>query len=229
MSTLVEEMVLPAAQQAPPSETGQRVILRGVSWETYERLLADFEDRHAVHFTFDRGALEIMVLSTKHEEPNRTLALLVEVLAEELGIDVRRLGSTTFQREDLLKGFEPDSCFYIQSLDRIGDKTEIDLTIDPPPDLVIEIDISHPSLDKLPLYAAVGVPEVWRYDGSRVQFFKLENEQYVEVEQSLALARLTSTVATQFLKDSMKLKSTAWLRRVREWARQQAGADNPSR
>jgi Uma2 family endonuclease len=220
MSTLVET-ILPPARQATLSEAGQRVILHGVSWQTYERLLADFEDRHAAHFAYDQGVLEIMVLFTKHEEPNRTLALLVEVVAEEMGIDVRRLGSTTFKREDLLKGFEPDSCFYLQSLERISGKEEIDLTVDPPPDLVIEIDITHPSLDKLPIYAAVRAPEVWRYDGTRVHFLKLENDQYVETGQSVALPVLTSMVVTQLLADSAELKSTVWLRRVREWVRTQ--------
>ncbi len=93
--------------------------------------------------------------------------------------------------------------------------------IDPPPDLVIEIDVTSPSLPRSPIFAAVGVPEVWRYDGSRVQFFKLDGGQYVEVEHSLALPPLTDAVATGFLKDSEETKSTVWLRRVREWARQQ--------
>ena len=121
-----------------------------------------------------------MVLSTKHERPNRTLALLVEILAEELNMDVQRLGSTTFTREDLDKGFEPDSCFYIQNEARVRGKEEIDLAVDPPPDLVIEIDITSPSLNKFPIYARIGVPEVMalrRSSSANVCFSKLE--QYV--------------------------------------------------
>jgi Uma2 family endonuclease len=170
-----------------------------------------------------------MVLSTKHEEPNRTLSLLVDLVAGELDIDVRRLGSTTFTRADLSKGFEPDSCFYVQNLERVRGKEEIDLTVDPPPDLVIEIDITSPSLNKFPIYAAVGVPEVWRYDGSRVQIFRLEGGQYGEVEQSSALPALSGAVATQFLKESQELKSTVWIRRVQEWARQQTENGESSR
>ena len=94
-------------------EGGQRIILRGISWETYEHLLDDMGDSHAAHFAYDQGKLEIMVPSERHEKPNRTLALLVDVLAEELNIDLQRLGSTTFKRKDLQKGLEPDSCFYI--------------------------------------------------------------------------------------------------------------------
>src|SRR5688500_283968 len=135
------EMVPPAEQPTLPSQVSQCLILHGVSWATYQRLLDDFKDSHAAHFAYDRGVLEITVLSSKHERPNRTLALLVEVLAEELNMDVQRLGSTTFTREDLNKGLEPDSCFYIQNEARVRGKDEIDLAIDPPPDLIIEIDI----------------------------------------------------------------------------------------
>jgi Uma2 family endonuclease len=195
----------------------QKVILKGVSWETYERLLAEHQEQSGIRFTYDSGMLEIMVLSARHEEPNRTLALLVEVLAEEFNLDVRRLGSTSFRRPDLYKGFEPDSCFYIQQLDAVSGKEEIDLATAPPPDLVIEIDITSPSLDKLPLYAAVGVPEVWRYDGERVTILCLDDARYVEAARSAALPSLTSAVATQFLHDSTQVRSTVWLRRVREW------------
>src|SRR6266542_964516 len=119
------EAVLPAAHHhAPPLELAQRVILHGVSWETYERLLADFQDSHAAHFTYDQGVLEIMVLSFKHETFNRTLATLVETLAEELQIDFVNAGSTTFKREDLARGFEPDSCFYMQNEERVRGKEE---------------------------------------------------------------------------------------------------------
>lgn len=215
------ETTLPPAHQAPPSGTGQHIVLYGISWETYERLLADLVDSSAPRLTFDQGVLEVMSPTAEHEEYNRTLALLVEVVAEELQINVRRLGSTTFKRQDLLKGFEPDSCFYIQSAQRIRGKKRIDLTQDPAPDLVIEIDLTSPSLDRFPIFARVGVSEVWRYDGGRVRILKLEGEQYVEVGQSVALPLLTSTVVTQFLEDSMELESTAWLRRVREWVHQQ--------
>jgi Uma2 family endonuclease len=203
----------------------QKVILKGVSWETYERLLAEHEEQSGTRFTYDSGMLEIMVLSARHEKPNRTLALLVEVLAEEMHLDVERFGSTTFKRPDLYKGFEPDSCFYIQHLDAISGKEEIDLTMDPPPDLVIEVDITRPLLDKLPLYAAVGVPEVWRYDGERVSILRPAEAQYVEAAHSPALPPLTSAVATRFLRDSTQMRSTVWLRRVREWAHTDAQAD----
>jgi Uma2 family endonuclease len=144
----------------------------------------------------------------------------VEVLAEELNIDLRRLGSTTFKREDLQKGFEPDSCFYIQHEAQIRRKEKIDLTIDPPPDLIIEVDISSPSLNKLPIYAKFGILELWRYDGERVRILRLVNGQYGEVENSIAFPLLTNAIATQFLTESAVVTSTTWLRRVRQWVRE---------
>jgi Uma2 family endonuclease len=114
------------------SPSDQKVLLN-VSWETYERLIADHLNSSAPRFTYDRGVLEIMSPSPEREESNRNLALLVEVLAEEMNIDVRDLGSTTFKRKDLKRGFEPDSCFYIQNEPRIAGKKKIDLKVDPPP------------------------------------------------------------------------------------------------
>ena len=204
---------------------GQHIILDGISWETYERLVSDCQDSHAAHLSYDRGVLEIMVLSFRHETINRTLAHLVALIAEELQIDTVHAGSTTFKRRDIAQGFEPDSCFYIQHEGLISGKTEIDLSRDPPPDLVIEIDISSSSLNKFPVYAHMGVPEVWRYDGTRVLFFVLAGEQYESSQESRALPALSSSMATEFLTASTKLKSTAWARRVREWARQ-AGEAN---
>jgi Uma2 family endonuclease len=143
--------------KSPPE---QRTILHNISWETYQRLLADHADSSAPRFAYDRGTLEIMSPLAEHEEPNRAIALLVEVVAEELGRDLRNLGSTTLKRADVRRGVEPDSCFYLQNEPRVRGKTDINLGLDPPPDLVVEIDITSPSLDKLPIYAELGVPEV---------------------------------------------------------------------
>lgn len=215
-----------AAVPDRPGYPRQRVILHGVRWETYERLLEDLADCSAPRLTFDGKTLEIMSPTPEHEEYNRTLALLVEVAAEEMGIDLRRLGSTTFKRQDLLKGFEPDSCFYIQSVARVSSKKGFDLARDPPPDLIIEIDITSPSLDRFPIFAQTGVPEVWRYDGKRVQVFLMADgtDQYREAEHSAALPLLSSAIINQFLEESASVKSTAWLRRVRQWIRAQMGA-----
>jgi len=202
----------------------QRIVLHGVSWETYESLMADFSDSSVPHFTYDRGTLEIMSPSQKHEELNRNFASLVEMITIEVGIEHRNLGSTTFKREDLEKGFEPDSCFYFQSVERIEGKKELDLTIDPPPDLVVEIDIYNDSLDKFPLYAQFGVPEIWRYDGQAIKIFQLVGGEYQERDISIALPLLSGAALSALIEASTSKKRLEWLREVRDWVRQQYAA-----
>lgn len=197
----------------------QRIVLHDVSWQAYERLLEDFTDRSVPHFTYDRGTLEIMSPTQKHEKLNRAINLLVEIVAEELGIDVENYGSTTFKRRDLKRGFEPDTCFYIQSLAQVEGKTKIDLSIDPPPDLVIEIDVTSPSVDKFPIYAAVGVPEIWLCKDAEVIIYQLVGKSYERRERSLALPLLTDADLTAFVAQSATLKRTAWLRELRKWMR----------
>jgi Uma2 family endonuclease len=147
---------------------------------------------------------------------------LVLALTEEMGVEAKDLGSTTFRREDLERGFEPDSCFYIENEGLIYGKDRPDLSVDPPPDLVIEIDITSPSISKLPIYAQMGVPEVWRYDGERLTMWKLEGLGYTEMTESLALPSLTSAIASDFAEKSKTTKRTTWLMTVREWARNRA-------
>jgi Uma2 family endonuclease len=202
------------------SPTEQKIILIGVSWETYERLLDDLSDSGSPRLTYDRGTLEIMSPSAEHEEINRTIALLVEVLAEELGVDIRNLGSTTFRREDIERGFEPDSCFYIEHLDEIEGKTQLDLAVDPPPDLVVEIDVTSPSIDKLPIYAQAGVPEIWRYDGDgELVIYILLAGEYQESDESMAFPLMTGATLIGFISESRSMRRTAWLRKLRDWIR----------
>ena len=197
-----------------------KVILTRVSWETYQRLLAEHQDVSGTHFIYDEGILEIMVLSARHEQPKRALEVLVDVLAEEWDLNVVPVGSLTFQREDLQKGFEPDSAYYIAHASAVEGR-EVDPALDPPPDLIIEVDVASPSLPRFPIFAAFGVPEVWRYDGSRVAIYLLEGGRYVEAASSSALPPLTADMATRFLEERRHLRSTQWVRQVREWARQQ--------
>jgi Uma2 family endonuclease len=198
----------------------QRIVLHNIGWNTYERLLADHQNNSAPRFTYDRGELEIMSPSPEHEKFNRRIAQLVLAVTEELSIEAEDLGSTTFRREDLGRGFEPDSCFYIQNEERIRGKDRIDLSTDPPPDLVIEIDITSPSFSKLPIYAQMGVPEVWRYDGERMTILVLEGSDYVEATESIVLPPVTSTDLTRFVEQSKSTRRTDWLRGVREWAQE---------
>jgi Uma2 family endonuclease len=200
----------------PPEE---RIALRNIRWETYESLLVDLADCSAPRLTYNRGTLEIMSPFAAHEEPNRSLALLVELVAEERELDIEGLGSTTFRREDLACGFDPDSCFYIQHAERMRGRNRIDLTIDPPPDLLIEINIKCPSLPKLPIYARFGVPEVWRYDGQALAIHTLVGGGYQESHESVALPGLDCGTLSSFMEASKSLKRPEWIRRVRDWAR----------
>jgi Uma2 family endonuclease len=201
---------------APPD---QGIVLEGISWETYERLLSEHQDSASTRFTYDRETLEIMVLSAKHEKYKDLITLLVNVLAEEMGVDVSSFGSTTFRRQDLARGFEPDACFYIQKIDQVMGKDELDLTVDPAPDLVIEIDMSSSSLDRFPLFAAVGVNEVWRYNGDRLTLFVLTDGDYAKKPYSAVLPKVSGQALTALMTASQTLRRTAWLRQVREWVR----------
>jgi Uma2 family endonuclease len=200
----------------------QRVILYDVSWEAYERLAADHENRSAPRFTYDQGKLEIMSPLPEHEEYNRSLEALVVTVLVEWRLNFRNLGSTTLKRADLERGIEPDSCFYIQNVERVRGKSKIDLSEDPPPDLVIEIDITSPSLDKLPIYAHMGVPEVWRYNGSLLQIYVLRGVAYRTSEASHVLSPLRALDLSEQMTRSKVEDTDVWLRELRDWARSQS-------
>jgi Uma2 family endonuclease len=201
------------------SQTEQRVVLYDVSWATYEHLLADHLDCSSPRFTYDGGTLEIMSPSNEHEEINRNIGSLIDMVVIEWEIHLRPLGSTTFKRKDLQRGFEPDSCFYIKHVQAVRGKRKIDLAVDPPPDLVIEIDITSGSIDKLSIYAALGIPEVWRYVGNRLVILLLAGDGYVEVAESRALPGLTGAVIAHFIEAVPTLDRPEWLQSIREWAR----------
>ena len=201
----------------PAEQVTQRVILPHVCWETYERLLADHQESSGIHFTYDQGRLEILVPSLRHEKLKHTLATLVELLAGALNIDIEGAGSTTFRRHDLARGFEPDACFYVAHAARMRQREDIDLTVDPPPDLVIEVDITSPSLNKMPIFAALGVPEVWRYDDRQVSIFTLGAGKYTLVEESAAFPGVTREVVSQFVEAGKTLQRMDWQRSVRDW------------
>lgn len=200
-----------------------RVVLRNVSWETYERLLADLADSSAPRLTYDRGDLEIMSPTPEHERLNRTIHLIVEIVAAELDMRVQFLGSTTFRREDRDRGFEPDSCFYVANAERIRGKKRLDLSVDPAPDLVLEIDVTSSSVPKLPIYADFGVLEVWRYDGSSLRILRLHQGEYVQSEASLAFPILTVRVLEDFLAKSQEWEDHPRLvKAIQDWVKKDA-------
>lgn len=197
------------------------VVLSCVSWETYERLLADDEERRIPRMTYDQGVLELVTPSKPHEVDAATITRFVDIVAAVLGIPIQSTGSTTFRRQDLERGFEPDASFYVQNETRVRNRREADLTVDPPPDVVLEMEMSRSALDKLPLFASMGIPEVWRCDGQRVTILILEEDRYRESSTSLAVPVLTSDVLTRFLAESRMALSPDWFQAVSDWARGQ--------
>ena len=199
-------------------DTTQRICLSGIRWETYRALLEDLADQHPVSLTYDRGTLELMAPSYAHEEANRVLAMIVEAIVLAQGQDLHPAGSTTFTRADLARGFEPDSCYYLAHAAVVRGKAAIDLTTDPPPDLVLEVDITRTSLDKLPLYAAVGVPEVWRYDGEQVSIYHLREATYSRTDTSTVLPPVTSQLLTSWLHQQHELPYPRWFASIQQQA-----------
>ncbi|NJL52332.1 MAG: Uma2 family endonuclease, partial [Hydrococcus sp. SU_1_0] len=162
---------------------GQTIVLDDINWEEFEAILADLGENRSSRIAYDQGRLEIMTPLPEHEVNKEYISDFVKVLLEELDIEFCPLGSTTFKNQIMFKGIEPDSCFYIQNEAAVRGKNRLDLTIDPPPDLALEIDItnrSHPEI-----YQSLGVPELWRYEKNKLQILLLVDGKYVESEASL--------------------------------------------
>lgn len=210
--------------------TEGKVFLRNVSWETYGRLIEEREERPVPRFSYDRGEMEIMSPSFEHEAVADIIVSLVAELSVELEIDLASARSTTFRREDLERGFEPDGSFYFRNIGGMRGKRDVDLDRgDPAPDLVIEVDVTSPSLNKLPIYARLGVAEVWRYAGGKMEILKRDQagEGYEPAAVSAFLPALTSEVLTRFVEEGLATSRPAWARKLRGWARQNRPESRP--
>lgn len=207
------------AEAVVPEEGETRILLHDIRWETYEQLCKDLSDQGHVHLTYDGGELEIMAPSLNHEMFNRAIARLISDIALETETDLTDAGQTTLKIKKLERGSEPDTCFYIQHEAAVRGKKKIDLRRDPPPDVVFEVDITSGSVDKMPIYAGFGVPELWHYDTRRVQIYKLVGGKYVVREKSLAFPWLTGAQLTDFLETCKAQGQTAALRQFRQWLR----------
>jgi Uma2 family endonuclease len=208
-STLRQESVLAEA----------RVVLKGVSWATYKALMADIGEDRACRIAYDQGMLEIMVPYEQHEEPKILIAEFVTAIADDLEIEIRQLGSLTLEREDLTRAVEPDTCFYIQNESQVRGK-EIKLPNVPPPDLVVESDYTHSSLNKFNIYASLGVPELWRYRKKTLQVYQLIEGKYEQTEKSLAFPFIPIAEIPGFIEQSKTIGQRAsvrlFRRRIRE-------------
>jgi Uma2 family endonuclease len=194
---------------------GSTLVVPDVDWESYEELLENLSDRPALRVSYDTGRLEIVSPLPKHEGCKEILAFLARAFADETDTPLESLGSTTWKRRKLLKGVEPDGCFYVANAARIIGKEDIDLNVDPPPDIAIEIDVTNSSLSKFPIYAALGVPEMWCCDGKNVQIHFLKDGVYTKTEASAFLAGLTGVLLTEFLGVGKAQGQTATLKLFR--------------
>ncbi len=196
---------------------GATLRLAGVSWDEYEELLSELGDRAGLRVSYAEGRLQIMSPTPEHEEYKESIPRLVQVLADETNTVLETRGSTTYRRRRKAKGVEPDTSFYVQNAQYMISKRKIDLEVDPPPDVVVEIDVSNESLSKFPIYAALGVPEIWRYDGQEARFYELAEQSYREITRSLAFPALTAAALTEFLADSKTSGQTSALAVFRRW------------
>ena len=179
--------------------SGGALSIPDVPWADYEALLTELGDGYAVRVMYDRGRLEIVSPSDKHERIKEFIQDVARVLAGELGTDLESFGSTTFKHPDLRKGGEPDTCFYVQRAPQIIGRDGLDLTVDPPPDVVVEVDVSHSSTAKLRFWAELGIPEVWRYEDERIVMYERSGEEYREIAASLAFLSFTADTLTGLL------------------------------
>lgn len=209
----------PSLRTPPP---GRSVQLSGIGWRTYSRLLRLFAEQPGVRLTYDRGELEIMSPSLEHDDDRRFLGILVFVLTEELGLPLKQGGSTTLRRRLRRRGIEADACFWIANAARMAGRRRLDLRTDPPPDLAAEVDVSHSSLDRLAIYAALRVPEVWRLEGDVLTFYVLGADgRYQAAAASRSFPLVTPADLLPFIQGARQAgDENVVARRFREWVRQ---------
>lgn len=196
---------------------GAQLRIPGVSWHDYEQLLHDLGDDTHVRISYNCGDLEIMSPFPEHEEFAEVIQDIAREITRALGTKLEARGSMTMRRAWLNKGVEPDTCFYVQNARRIIGQRNLDFNIDPPPDIVVEIDITNASRGKFPIYAALGVPEIWRYDGTMASFYILTVSEYIETSHSRAFPFLPSTILAQWLTISKTSGQDDALDAARAW------------
>jgi Uma2 family endonuclease len=200
-------------------EKDQRVVFHDVAWDVYLGL-SRARGESATRLTFHRGVLEIMTLSQLHERLSRLLHRFVVELTQELGLELASVGSTTMNAKEVVAGAEADESYYIRHEAVVRDREEYDPAVDPPPDLAIEVDLSSKSSSRLAVYATLGIPEVWQYDGSDLVFKVLGVDgAYCVADRSLSFPSLASADLEVFLKRRGTIGENALARELREWAR----------
>ncbi|ACK71095.1 protein of unknown function DUF820 [Gloeothece citriformis PCC 7424] len=195
---------------------GQRVLLQNISWGEFEGILSELGEHRAIRLSYYQGILELRMPLPEHEVNKEIIGDMVKILLEELEIDRECFGSTTFKREDMPAGIEPDNCFYIKNYRVMIGKKRIDLRVDPPPDLAIEVDLI--SKTQLAAYEALGVSELWRYENEQLHINVLQEGKYIESSMSSIFPNIPVREGiSQFLKASSIEGTSAALRGFRKW------------
>ncbi len=178
---------------------GSELILSEQTFEDYEEILEEIGEANGLRVSYDGQLIKIMTLSSRHEKYVRLIERLIDNLSMRKRIKVLSFGSATMKIAQKSRGSEPDCCFYIQNAEVVARKSSIDFSRDVPPDVVVEVDIHHDSLDKFSIYSALRVPEFWLYNGQTLKIYQLDNDKYFEVEKSTALPILSAEILTDFL------------------------------
>lgn len=204
-------LTTPTRQHLPE----QRVIFHHLTWDRYQRILQALSEHRSSRLIFDRGTLEITMPLEEHEFLVRMIDLLVRILATTWIGRIKTMGSTTLDYPNLDRGAEPDNAYYLQNQPKVKGRT-VDLTQDPPPDLVVEVDITHSDINKLALYAAMGIPEFWQFNGEELQIYQLTSQGYQEVEISPSFPGFPKSKLYQFLTEAREDEIQAE-RTLRNW------------
>ena len=175
------------------------LIRENVSWEEYEDLLEQVGEASGLRISYDDGTLQIMTVGPKHESYSTFIERLVGHLSFRLRINIRFFGSSTMRKKKKRKGIEPDACFYVQTAEALGNRIDLDFEKDPPPDIAVEVDVTRHSISKFGIYAGLGVPEVWIYDGKELKIHLLEQDEYLAAIESQALPILSGPILSKFL------------------------------
>lgn len=203
----------------PLVPASELIHLSGISWQTYETLLDELTDRRC-RLTFNRGSLEIMAPSPEHELNKKVLGRFLETLAEEFEVDIYPLGSMTLKRPEL-SGAEPDECFYFRNIDAVRGKKRLDLGQDPVPDLILEIDLTSSSVNRLKVYGEMGVAEVWIYNGSSLVIMQLQSESYVTALRSQFFVGVDISEIVVFLRQADSVDYLTLVKLFRTWIKSQ--------
>ena len=199
---------------------GHQLLLKNVTWQQFQDILKSLGERRSARLSYSQGMLEIMTPLPEHEDDKVIIGDLVKAILEEMDIEFRSLGSTTFENEAMRQAVEPDDCFYIQNEAKIRGKKRLNLEIDPPPELAIEIDIT--SRTKFNNYQELGVTELWRYNGKKLEINILQSGRYVQSQTSLNFPNLPiADVLHNFVEQSKVRGRNVTMKAFRAWVREQ--------